>query len=97
NIEQKPAILVVDGEVAIAGIQRDGIGDLILKRAQHLPVDVGDEPEAADVALGLERESAAQFDPAGDADDRIDPGLVSAALSPSEGTCELGRRVHVPE
>src|SRR5262249_36037833 len=67
DIVEEAAVVEIDGQVAVTGRQRDRLGDLVLQRAHHLPVDVGGGAEAADVALGLQREARAELEPAVDA------------------------------
>jgi hypothetical protein len=41
DIEEEAAIVVVDGKVAVAGLQRDRLGDLVLQRAVRSVGDPG--------------------------------------------------------
>src|SRR5262245_33639682 len=95
-VEQEPAIVIVDIQVAVAGLQRDRFIDLVLKGAEQLPIEVGADPETADITLGAESEAAAKLDPAGHADERIDPGLAGAALANGKRTGQRQVRVQHP-
>src|SRR5262249_4307603 len=62
-----------------------------------LPVEIGRNAEATDVAFGLQREALTEINAADGADDRIGPGLAAAALSDGEWADEPALCIYVPQ
>ncbi|SIT55495.1 hypothetical protein BQ8794_220059 [Mesorhizobium prunaredense] len=96
-VKHKSVVVVVYGKVAIARFQRDRITVPVLKRALHLPIDVGAKAEATDIRLAMESESVPESDIAGHANNGVDPGLAAAGLPYGERASNGQIRIDVPE
>src|SRR5262249_43469884 len=95
DIVAEAAVAEVDGEIAVAGVQRKPIFGLVLQGAEQLPIDLGGT--GADIPLGLKRGTAAQHERDVQTDNGIDPGLAAAALADGKGTCKSALCIQIPE
>src|SRR6516162_2018634 len=93
DIETKRAFASGNTEIeaAIAEVQVPGWAEGIIDRAEDLPIGMGPDPKAADIAIGGQPEAVAKLAVIAPADQRIRPAGAALRGGPSE---QAGSELH---
>src|SRR6516225_2984014 len=88
DVEAKPAFASRDTEIeaAITEMEVPGWAKCIVDGADHLPIGMGSDAKAADIAIGTEPEAVAEVAVIAAADQRIGPAGAAADAYPRQQT-----------